>query len=154
MSRTVLVLNGPNLDLLGSRETEIYGTDTLDDVLMRLRGHGEALGVAIDAVQSNHEGVLVDAVRDAGSGGVVGALVNAAAYTHTSIALRDALVAAPFPFVEVHISNVWSREPFRHHSMLADRAIGVVGGLGAIGYELALTGLLAHLDGRSPSGEV
>lgn len=143
--RLVLVLQGPNLDLLGTREPERYGRDTLATLTTRLDGAAVTLGVQLRHVQSNHEGILVDAVRDAASDGAVGAVVNAAAYTHTSIALRDVLLATRLPFVEVHLSNVHAREPFRHHSLLADVALGQVTGLGAVGYELALRGLLDRL---------
>ncbi|MCA9493080.1 MAG: type II 3-dehydroquinate dehydratase [Myxococcales bacterium] len=143
--RLVLVLQGPNLDLLGTREPERYGHETLASLTARLDAVAGELGVALRHVQSNHEGALLDAIRDATRDGAVGAVVNAAAYTHTSIALRDALLATRLPFVEVHLSNVHAREPFRHHSLLADIALGQVTGLGAVGYELALRGLLDRL---------
>lgn len=154
MTRTVLVLNGPNLDRLGSRQPELYGAVSLPEVLQRLAEVGSRLGVELQPVQSNHEGALIDAVHAAHDQGACGALVNAGGYTHTSVALRDALAAVSFPFVEIHVSNVWAREPFRHQSLLSDRAVGVVAGLGVYGYELALMGLVQHLDGRSQSGEV
>ncbi len=145
--RHVLVLQGPNLDLLGTREPEIYGSLTLGEIGARMDREAEAVGVTLRHVQSNHEGVLVEAIHEAGRDGTLGAVVNAAAYTHTSVALRDALVAVDLPFVEVHLSNVFARESFRHSSMLADRAIGVVSGFGADSYILGLRGLLARLAG-------
>jgi 3-dehydroquinate dehydratase-2 len=138
------VLNGPNLDLLGTREPGLYGDLGLDGILTALESLGSELGARITAVQSNHEGELADWIRDVGSR-QDGLLVNAAAYTHTSVALRDALLAAGVPFVEVHLTNVWAREPFRHHSLLSDIAIGVVGGFGADSYLLGMRALTTHL---------
>lgn len=146
MNRTILVLQGPNLDLLGHRELETYGHTTLDAVCDALDAHAAPLGLTLRHVQSAHEGALVEAVHQAWRDGVAGAVVNAAAYTHTSVALRDALLATAMPFVEVHISNVYAREPFRHRSLLADVAVGCVVGLGVVGYRLGLEGLLDHLD--------
>lgn len=143
--RLILVLQGPNLDLLGTREPERYGTETLAELTSRLDRAAAGHAVRLRHVQSNHEGALVDAVRDAARDGAVGAVINAAAYTHTSIALRDVLIATRLPFVEVHLSNVYAREPFRHRSLLADVALGQVVGLGPVGYELALRGLLDRL---------
>lgn len=145
MSRELLVLNGPNLNLLGVREPGIYGSLTLSDLGARLDALAHELGVRLAHFQSNHEGALVDRVQQAARDGVVGAIVNAGAYTHTSIALRDAFLGTGLPFVEVHLSNVYAREPFRHRSLLADVARGVVVGMGPVGYELALRGLLAGL---------
>lgn len=139
------VLNGPNLDRLGNREPEIYGRDTLDGILARMEAEVEGLDVQLAPFQSNHEGALVDAVHAAADAGSRGFIVNAAAYTHTSVALRDALVATGLPFVEVHLSNVHAREPFRHRSLLADVALGVVGGFGGMSYVLGLRGLLEHM---------
>lgn len=141
----ILVLHGPNLDLLGTREPSVYGTATLADIDAALRARGEALGVALEIVQSAHEGELVAAVHAAARAGAAGAVVNAAAYTHTSVALRDALLAVALPFVEVHLSNVAAREPFRRESLLADVAVGVVHGFGADSYRLGLDGLVARL---------
>jgi 3-dehydroquinate dehydratase-2 len=138
------VLNGPNLDLLGTREPGLYGDLGLDGILTALESLGSELGARITAVQSNHEGELADWIRDVGSR-QDGLLVNAAAYTHTSVALRDALLAAGVPFVEVHLTNVWAREPFRHHSLLSDIAVGVVGGFGADSYLLGMRALTTHL---------
>lgn len=148
-ARTILVLQGPNLDLLGTREPAVYGTTTLAQITASLDALAASRGVALRHVQSAHEGALVEAVHQAWRDGVAGALVNAAAYTHTSVALRDALLATALPFVEVHLSNTAAREPFRHRSWLADAAIGVVQGFGARSYPLALDGLLGAIDGGS-----
>lgn len=145
----IAVVNGPNLNLLGVREPERYGTSTLAGIEARVRDRARALGVEIAWVQSNHEGALVEAVQDL-RGRADGALVNAAAYTHTSLAIRDALLAVGVPFVEVHLSNVWAREEERRRSLLADLAVGVVAGFGAESYLLALDGMVAWL--RSPGG--
>ena len=143
----IAVIDGPNLNLLGVREPERYGTVTLEQIRTTLRERAARLGVELSFFQSNHEGALVDAVQ-ALRGNADGALVNAAAYTHTSLALRDALLAAAVPFVEVHLSNVWAREEERHRSLLADLAVGVVAGFGADSYLLALEGLSAFLRRR------
>lgn len=144
----VIVLNGPNLDLLGTREPGVYGVRTLAEIQGDLDALAASLGVALEHFQSAHEGQLVDRVHAAWREGVAGALVNAGAYTHTSVALRDALLATALPFVEVHVSNTAAREPFRHHSYLSDVALGVVQGLGPQGYGLALRGLVGILQGR------
>lgn len=143
-----MILHGPNLGLLGTREPEIYGSATLVDVDAALAARAEDLGVALRFQVSNHEGELVEAVHRAARDGLDGAVVNAAAYTHTSIALRDALTGVALPFVEVHLSNVAAREPFRHRSLLADRAIGVVHGFGLRSYILGLDGLVGALRAR------
>ena len=140
----IAVLNGPNLNLLGTREPEIYGRETLADVEAKLRDVAKELGVALEFSQHNAEGDLIDRVH-AWRGKIDGALVNAGAYTHTSLALRDALAGIKMPFVEVHITNIYSREPERRKSMLADAAVAVVCGLGTYGYEAALRGLVARL---------
>jgi 3-dehydroquinate dehydratase-2 len=141
---TAGVLNGPNLDLLGTREPELYGEAGLDGILSALDELGTALGVRITSMQSNHEGELADWIRDVGSR-QDGLLVNAAGYTHTSVVLRDALLAAEVPFVEVHLTNIWAREPFRHNSLLSDIAVGVVSGFGQDSYLLGLRALATHL---------
>jgi 3-dehydroquinate dehydratase-2 len=142
----IAVLNGPNLNLLGVREPERYGRTSLSDVERRLGEVAAELGVELECSQHNGEGQLIDAVH-AMRGRVHGAVVNAGAYSHTSLALRDALVGASVPFVEVHVTNVYAREPERRHSMLAPAAIGGVVGLGVHGYELALRGLVSALNG-------
>ncbi len=150
----VAVLNGPNLNLLGRREPALYGRDTLADVEARLRALGPDLGVELTFVQRNGEGELVDAVHALGASGdrpADGAVVNAGAYSHTSLALRDALAGVALPFVEVHVTNVYAREPERRHSMLAPAALGVVCGLGTFGYELALWGLVQALRAGRPA---
>ena len=138
------VLNGPNLDLLGTREPQLYGEAGLEGILAALEELGTALGARVTAVQSNHEGELADWIRDVGSR-QDGLLVNAAGYTHTSVVLRDALLAAGVPFVEVHLTNIWAREPFRHHSLLSDIAVGVVSGFGQDSYLLGMRALATHL---------
>jgi len=142
----IAVLNGPSLNLLGSREPAIYGTVTLADIERRLAVVAGELGVSVECVQHNGEGQMIDAVHG-WRGRADGALVNAGAYTHTSLALRDALTAVAVPFVEVHLSNIFAREPERRVSMLAPVAQGVVCGFGAAGYEWALRGLVGTLAG-------
>lgn len=134
----ILVLHGPNLNLLGVREPEIYGRTTLSDIHARLEARAQAAGVRLESFQSNHEGELVDRIQAAMEEGIDFILINPGAYTHTSVALRDALAAVSIPFIEVHLSNIHARESFRHHSYLSDRAVGVICGLGAYGYEAAL----------------
>jgi len=141
----LLVLNGPNLNLLGSREPEHYGRDTLDAINERLQQQAEAAGHRISFFQSNAEHELVDRVQQAIKDKIAFILLNPAAYTHTSVALRDALAASHIPFIEVHLSNVHAREPFRKHSYFSDIAAGVISGLGAQGYELALAAAIERL---------
>jgi len=141
----IAVINGPNLNLLGTREPELYGTETLADIESRLLKVAKELGAELTFSQHNGEGEIVDAVQ-ALRGRVDGAVVNAAAYTHTSLAIRDALVAVQVPFVELHITNIYSREPERRHSNLAAAAVAVIGGFGTYGYELALRGLVRKLQ--------
>ncbi|WP_345785921.1 type II 3-dehydroquinate dehydratase [Gemmatimonas sp.] len=141
------ILNGPNLNLLGTREPHIYGSATLDDINAGLARVAADLGVELQTAQSNVEGTMID-ILHAWRGVVQGVVVNAGAYTHTSLALRDAFTATSIPFVEIHLSNVYAREPERHHSMLAGAAIGSVTGLGADGYEFALRGLVSALRRR------
>ena len=142
----ILVLNGPNLNLLGSREPGHYGQETLATIEARLREKAGDHEIAF--FQSNAEYELIDRIHDAGRTGVDFILFNPAALTHTSIALRDALLGVAIPFIEIHISNVHAREPFRHTSYLSDIAVGVIGGFGALGYELALAAALQRLDAR------
>ena len=142
----IAVLNGPNLNLLGQREPELYGHTTLAEIETMVREAARPHGAEIDWLQTNHEGALVDAVQ-ALRGRADGALVNAAALTHSSLALRDALLAVKVPFVEVHLSNIFAREPARRHSVIADLAIGLVSGFGAQSYLLALEALVGRLRG-------
>ena len=144
----IAVLNGPNLNLLGTREPAVYGKTTLADVEKRLREVGMELGADLTFAQKNGEGELIDCVH-ALRGTADGAIINAGAYSHTSLALRDAFAAVSVPFVELHVTNVYAREPERRHSMLAAGAVAVLCGFGAHGYELALRGLVAKLSGNS-----
>jgi len=141
----LLVLHGPNLNLLGSREPEVYGRDTLADIDAQLASQAQAAGHALESFQSNAEHALVERVQQARDKGIDWILINPAAFTHTSIALRDALAAVAIPFIEVHLSNVHAREPFRRHSYLSDLAVGVVCGFGADSYALALQAALRRL---------
>lgn len=141
----ILVLHGPNLNLLGSREPTVYGATTLAEIDAALQKRASEAGIGLASFQSNHEGALVDRVQAAGRDGTRFILVNPAALTHTSVALRDALAAVAIPFVEVHLSNVHRREAFRHHSYFSDLAEGVIAGLGATGYRLALEFALERL---------
>ena len=143
----IAVINGPNLNLLGTREPELYGRETLADVERSLREVAGESGADLRFSQHNGEGALIDTIHEL-RGKVDGVVINAGAYTHTSLAIRDALTAIAVPFVEVHVTNVYAREPERRHSMLAPAAVGVVVGLGAYGYELALRGLIKKLAAR------
>jgi 3-dehydroquinate dehydratase-2 len=142
----IAVLNGPNLNLLGEREPEVYGRSTLGEIEAMVREAARAYGAEIEWLQTNHEGEMVDAVQGL-RGRVDGALINAAALTHSSLALRDALLAVRVPFVELHLSNIFAREPERRHSMIADLALGMVTGFGAQSYLLALQALVGRLRG-------
>ncbi len=142
----VLVIHGPNLNLLGTREPEHYGSVTLDDINRALTRMAESAGIELQAFQSNHEGALIERVHAARDQGVRAIIINPAGYTHTSVALRDALAAVAIPFVEVHLSNVYAREPFRHHSYFSSLAVGVISGLGHEGYLLAFEYLLNKLN--------
>ena len=137
-TQRILLLNGPNLNLLGTREPAHYGRDTLKDIEGRLADQASAAGAALETFQSNSEADLVERVHQAGRDGVGFIIINPAAYTHTSVALRDALAGVAIPFVEVHLSNVYAREPFRHKSYFSDLAAGVITGLGSAGYAYAL----------------
>jgi 3-dehydroquinate dehydratase-2 len=141
----LLVLHGPNLNLLGTREPAQYGSVSLADIERRLIAQGQAAGHRVESFQANAEHLLIDRIQAAASDGTAFIVINPAAYTHTSVALRDALAAVDLPFIEVHLSNVHRRESFRRHSYFSDLALGVITGLGAIGYELALTAAIAHL---------
>jgi len=145
----VLVLHGPNLNLLGTREPAVYGSATLPDIDRELTQIATEAGARLASLQSNHEGVLIDRVHAARADGTDFIIVNPAGFTHSSVALRDALAAVAIPFVEVHLSNIHRREPFRHHSYFSDLAEGVICGLGAQGYTLALRFALARAPARS-----
>jgi 3-dehydroquinate dehydratase-2 len=147
----IAIVNGPNLNLLGVREPSVYGTETLADVERRLHELARELGASLEFAQRNGEGELVEYIHSL-RGRAEGAVVNAGAYSHSSLAIRDALTGVGLPFVEVHISNVYAREPERRQSMLAPAAVGIVCGLGTLGYDLALRGLVARLTARVQSG--
>lgn len=144
----ILVLNGPNLNLLGVREPSLYGRDTLATIENALEARARRLGHAIAFLQSNAEHVLIDRIHQGYTEGVDFILINPGAFTHTSVALRDAFLATKIPFIEVHLSNVHAREPFRRHSYFSDIARGVICGLGALGYELALQAAIHELDNK------
>lgn len=138
MSKTIFVLNGPNLNLLGTREPEIYGRDTLDDIAAAMARHAETLDLDLDSRQSNHEGHLIDWLHEAASSGAAAVILNAGGYSHTSVAIRDAVAAIPIPVIEVHLSNPAARESFRRRSLIAPVASGTIQGFGPLGYILAL----------------
>lgn len=142
---TVLVLNGPNLNLLGSREPVVYGTKSLDEINQRLTAKAKKAGIGLIFFQSNSESDLIDRIHRAKADGIVFAIFNPAAFTHTSVALRDALAGVELPFIEVHLSNIHAREPFRAKSHFSDIAVGVISGLGAQSYELALDAAIARV---------
>ena len=137
MSKKILVIHGPNLNMLGKREPEVYGSEGLDQINARLEKQAESLGVELDVFQSNHEGQIVEKIQ-AAPGEVAAVIINPAAFTHTSVAIRDALLLLDVPIIEIHLSNIYKREPFRHKSLVADIATGQICGLGAHGYILAL----------------
>lgn len=145
---SLLILNGPNLNLLGTRQPEVYGRLTLADLEASCRTKAEARGIGLDFAQSNHEGALIDAIH-AARGVHDGIILNAGAYTHTSVALMDAIASVALPVVELHLSNIHAREPFRHKSFIAPVAVGQICGFGAAGYGLAIDALLEHLQGVS-----
>lgn len=145
MTRKILVLHGPNLNLLGLREPQHYGRDTLDDINNRLRAQAKAGGFELDVLQSNAEHILIERIHACLTDGTAMIIINPAAFTHTSVAIRDAISGVKVPFIEVHLSNVHAREPFRHHSYFSDLAVGVICGLGAHGYELALAHAMQRL---------
>ncbi|MBU3601660.1 type II 3-dehydroquinate dehydratase [Polynucleobacter sp. AM-25C3] len=143
---SILVIQGPNLNLLGTREPEVYGKTTLEDIHTKLGTIAKSNSVELSTFQSNHEGELIDRIQKAKQDGVDFIIINPGAFTHTSVALRDALAGVAIPFTEVHLSNIHQREEFRKHSYLSDIATGVICGLGAIGYELALQAAIARLQ--------
>lgn len=144
----ILVLHGPNLNLLGKREPTLYGHTTLDDINTSLAAQAHAENYQLESLQSNWEGALIDRIHQARTNGTRFIIINAGALTHTSIGLRDALLASEKPFIEVHLSNVYAREAFRHHSFLADKAIAVISGLGAAGYEAALKYIIDAMNAQ------
>jgi 3-dehydroquinate dehydratase-2 len=146
----VLLLNGPNLNLLGVREPAIYGTETLEDIVQRATEYAHTLGIELHHKQSNHEGALIDALHEARAW-ADGLIINAGAYTHTSIALRDAIAAVGLPTIEVHLSNIYAREPFRQHSMIAHVCVGSISGFGAHSYLLAVQAMAWLLETRRES---
>ena len=141
----LLLINGPNLNLVGKREPTIYGSQTLEDIQYELLNSASELDANLEFFQSNSEGEMIDCIQKS-AGSIDGILINAGAYTHTSIALRDALLGVAIPYVEVHLSNIYSREKFRHKSFLSDKAIGLVCGFGANSYQLALQGIVSYLN--------
>lgn len=151
--KPVYILNGPNLNLLGQREPHIYGTETLADVKARLERHAHGLGLGIDFRQSNHEGVIIDWIQEARANAAA-IVINPAGYTHSSVAIMDALLAVDIPVVEVHLSNIHKREPFRHHSYVSRAALGIICGFGAKGYELALDALAGRLQSVTATRDV
>ena len=145
---SLLLLNGPNLNLLGAREPAHYGSTTLAELEERVRARAAAAGFGVRCLQSNHEGVLIDSIQAASSEGVQGIIINPGGYTHHCVAIRDALLAAGLPFIEVHLSNTFARESFRHTSVTADISSGVIIGMGALGYELAVEALARRIGER------
>ncbi|MGD9943124.1 MAG: type II 3-dehydroquinate dehydratase [Burkholderiaceae bacterium] len=152
MSKIIWVLHGPNLNLLGSREPGIYGAATLAQINADLAKLADDSGFPLESFQSNHEGELVDRIQAAPAAGVGFIVINPAAYTHTSVALRDALAAVAVPFIEVHLSNIHRREPFRRHSYFSDLAVGVIAGLGPLGYRLAVQAAVESLRAGAAAG--
>lgn len=146
---SILVIHGPNLNLLGTREPQVYGSTTLDEINADLVALAAKAGARLDTFQSNHEGAIVDRIHAARTDGTEFVIINAGAYTHTSVAIRDALTGVALPLIEVHVSNVYRREPFRHHSYLSDIAVGVICGLGPHGYRAALDYALSRRNTRS-----
>ncbi|KAI0158184.1 catabolic 3-dehydroquinase [Xylariaceae sp. FL1272] len=150
MSRTILLINGPNLNLLGTREPHIYGDTTLSDLVAAGEAQAKDLGVALHHFQSNHEGAIIDRIQE-GRGNVDAIIINPAGFTHTSVAIRDALLGVDIPFIELHVSNVHAREPWRHHSYFSDKAVAIICGLGVYGYTAALEFAAKHMKIKEKS---
>ncbi|GFF46955.1 catabolic 3-dehydroquinase 1 [Aspergillus udagawae] len=148
MGKSILLINGPNLNLLGTREPQIYGSTTLADVEASCKAHAEALGATLAVFQSNHEGAIIDRIQ-AARGTVDGIIINPGAFTHTSVAIRDALLSVEIPFIELHVSNVHAREPWRHHSYFSDKAAGIIVGLGVYGYKVAVDHVALNFKERA-----
>lgn len=148
MGKSILLINGPNLNLLGTREPQIYGSTTLADVEASCKAHAESLGASLATFQSNHEGAIIDRIQ-AARGTVDGIIINAGAFTHTSVAIRDALLGVAIPFIELHVSNVHGREPWRHHSYFSDKAAGIIVGLGVYGYKVAVEHVALNFKERA-----
>ena len=148
MAKNILLINGPNLNLLGTREPHIYGSTSLADVESQCQEKGKSLNVSVQTFQSNHEGAIVDRIQ-AARFDVDGIIINPGAYTHTSVAIRDALIGTGIPFIELHVSNVHAREPFRHHSYFSDKASGIIVGLGTYGYQLAVEHIAKNFKERT-----
>lgn len=144
-AKKILIIHGPNLNMLGKREPEIYGSTTLDEINKSLEELGSKLDLTVETFQSNHEGEIVEKIQQA-MGTINGVVINPAAYTHTSVAIRDALLLLDVPIIEIHLSNIYKREPFRHKSMVADIAAAQISGLGVIGYSLALKGISSLIE--------
>jgi 3-dehydroquinate dehydratase-2 len=151
MGRYILIINGANLNLLGTREPHLYGSTTLKDVLSLAHSRAESLDIKLADFQSNHEGAIVDRIQQARTEGVDAIIINPGGFTHTSVVIRDALLGVDIPFVELHVTNVHSREPFRHHSYFQDKAAAVICGLGTFGYQAALEYVSTHLKLKSSS---
>ena len=148
-AKKILLLNGPNLNLLGTREPSIYGSTTLPDIEAAAASQAQSAGASLSSFQTNHEGALIDRIHQARTEGVDAIVINPAAFTHYSIALRDALLGVDIPFVEIHISNVHAREEWRHKSWLSDKAVGVICGLGVFGYKAAIEFCVEHLKDKA-----
>ncbi|KAI9041948.1 type II 3-dehydroquinate dehydratase [Aspergillus affinis] len=145
-AKSILLINGPNLNLLGTREPHVYGSTTLNDVETSAKAQAASLGATLNAFQSNHEGAIIDRIQEA-RGNVDGIVINPGAFTHTSVAIRDALLSVEIPFIEVHVSNVHAREPWRHHSYFSDKAAGIIVGLGVYGYKVAVEHVALNFKG-------
>ncbi|OCL08187.1 Dehydroquinase [Glonium stellatum] len=148
MAKSILLINGVNLNLLGTREPHLYGSTTLLQVVERAQQQAKSLSIQLEAIQSNHEGIIIDRIHEA-RGKIDAIVINPGAFTHTSVALRDALLGVEIPFVEVHVTNIHKREPFRHHSYLSDKAEAVICGLGVYGYTAAIEYAAKHLKPKS-----